>query len=136
VESSLSLIVVDLVLQQLESQTINNLSFKPIFYFKFVDDIALIAPNFYLKDLLDKFNSFHSRLMFTMKVGDDKLLDLTLNFLDLTLIKRNSRLIFNWYQKLTFSGQFLNFQLQLHPFLHKKDMIINLIDRVIFFILS
>jgi len=53
-----------------------------------------------------------------------------LNFLDLTLIKKDGRLIFNWYRKPTFSDRFLNFHSQ-HPFLHKKGTIISLIDRVI-----
>jgi len=53
-----------------------------------------------------------------MELGD------TLNFLDLILIKRYDRLIFNWYQKPTFSGRFLIF-LSQHPFLYKKDTIIS-----------
>jgi len=71
------------------------------------------------------FNSFHPRLKFTLEIGGD-----VLNFLDLTLIKKEGRLIFNWYRKPTFSGRFLNFHSH-HPFLHKKGTIISLIDRVI-----
>jgi len=123
--SPLSPMVADLIMQSLELQTINNLSFVPIFYFRYVDDIALAAPSSYLNNLLTKFNSFHPRLKFTLEVGGD-----VLNFLDLTLIKKEGRLIFNWYRKPTFSGRFLNFHSH-HPFLHKKGTIISLIDRVI-----
>jgi len=121
--SPFSLMVADLIMQSLELQTINNLSFVPIFYFRYVDDIALAAPTFYLNNLLLTFNSFHPRLKFTMEIGGD------VNFLDLTLTKKDGRLIFNWYRKPTFSG-FLNFHSQ-HPFLHKKGTIMSLIDRVI-----
>jgi len=58
-----------------------------------------------------------------MEIGGD------VNFLDLTLTKKDGRLIFNWYRKPTFSG-FLNFHSQ-HPFLHKKGTIMSLIDRII-----
>jgi len=53
-----------------------------------------------------------------------------LNFLDLTLIKINGRLISNWYKKPTFSGRFLNFHSH-HPLTHKRGTILSLIDRVI-----
>jgi len=123
--SPLSPIVADLIMQSLELQTLNNLPFVPIFYFRYVDDIALAAPNFYLNTLLSKFNSFHPRLKFTLEIGGD-----TLNFLDLTIIKKDGRLIFNWYRKPTFSGRFLNFHSH-HPFLHKKGTIISLVDRAL-----
>jgi len=53
-----------------------------------------------------------------------------LNFLDITLIKKDGRLYSNWYCKSTFSSRFLNFHSQ-HPFAHKKGTILSLMDRVI-----
>jgi len=101
--SPLSPIVADLMLQKLEYSVIGELLVKPIFYYRFVDDIALAAPYSSLNDLLHKFNSFHPRLRFTMEVGGDML-----NFLDLTLIKRDGVLIFNWYHtNLLFQVAFL-----------------------------
>jgi len=41
--SPLSPIVADLVLQKLESTILNNLSYKPTFYYKYVDDIVFIS---------------------------------------------------------------------------------------------
>jgi len=123
--SPLSPIVADLIMEQLELHTINNLPFVPIFYYRYVDDIALVAPNSQLNTLLSKFNSYHPRLKFTLEIGGD-----VLNFLDLTIIRREGRLIFNWYRKPTCSGRFLNFHSH-HPFLHKKGTIISLVDRVI-----
>jgi len=57
-----------------------------------------------------------------MEIGGDEL-----NFLDITLIKRNGRLYSNW--KTNFF-RFLNFHSH-HPFSHKKSSILNLIDRVL-----
>jgi len=102
--SPLSPIVADLVLQKLESFTIDFLRVKPSFYYRYVEDIVLAAPIPSLQDLLCAFNSFHPRLSFTMEIGGNNL-----DFLDLTLIKINGRLISNWYEKPTFSGRFLNF---------------------------
>jgi len=123
--SLLSPMIADLVLQSLELQTINKLSFVPIFYFRYVDYIALAAPTSYLNNLFLTFNSFYPKFNFTMEIGGD-----VLNFFRSHINKKNSRLIFNWYRKPTFSSRFLNFYSQ-HPFLHKKGTIISLIDRVI-----
>jgi len=53
-----------------------------------------------------------------------------LNFLDITIIKQNNTLIFDWFRKPTFSGRFLNFNSH-HPFTHKRGTIYSLIDRVL-----
>jgi len=50
--SPLSPIVADLVLQKLESFTIDSLHVKPNFYYRYVDDIVLAAPVSSLQDLL------------------------------------------------------------------------------------
>jgi len=123
--SPLSPIIADLVLQKLETDVLRNLPAKPIFYFRFVDDIALSTTHTSLNDLLSKFNSYHPRLKFTLEIGGN-----TLNFLDLSIIKKDGYLIFDWFQKPTFSGRYLNY-LSQHPFTHKKGTIISLIDRVI-----
>jgi len=67
--SPLSPIVADLTLQELENNILEKLTIKPIFYYRFVDDIALAAPYSALDDLLHTFNLFHPRLRFTMEVG-------------------------------------------------------------------
>jgi len=123
--SPLSPTVADLALQKLETSILGELVIKPKFYYRFVDDIALAAPYTSLDNLLHTFNSFHPRLSFTMEVGGN-----TLNFLDVSLLKRDGYLIFDWFQKPTFSGRFLNYNSQ-HPCTHKKGTIISLIDRVI-----
>jgi len=58
VGSPLSPMVADLVLQQLETHIVYDLPVKPIFYFKYVDDIALAALNSSFNNFMDRFNSF------------------------------------------------------------------------------
>jgi len=77
--------VADLILQSLESSILSDLMNKSIFYYRYVDDIALSVPFFQLNSLLEKFNSFHHRLKFTKEmIGEGD----RLNFLDLTIIKQ------------------------------------------------
>jgi len=89
--SPLSQIVADLVLQNLELHTLDKLSLISPFYVRYVDDIALAAPYNLFNELLDIFNSFHSRLNFTMEIGGPQL-----NFFELTIINKNGFMIFNW----------------------------------------
>jgi len=66
--SPLSPVVADLILQRFESSILNDLTYKPTFYHRYVDDIALSVPFDQLNGLLAKFNSFHRRLKFTMEM--------------------------------------------------------------------
>jgi len=54
-----------------------------------MDDIALAAP-LTLNELLEKFNSFHPRLKFTMEIGGT-----SLYFLELIFINRDGKFIFD-----------------------------------------
>ena len=122
-------IIADIVMQDLEEIAISNLQvFHPLFYYRYVDDIVLAFPSEYIDDTLTIFNSLHTRLQFTMEVGDNRL-----NFLDTTLIIDNKRIIFDTYHKTTFSGRFLNFHSN-HPLCHKRGIIISFVDKI--FLLS
>jgi len=107
--SPLSPIVTDLVLQKLESDILNKFTIKLIFYYRFVDDIALAVPCTCLEDLLHMFNSFHLRLKFTIEIGGN-----TLNFLDLSLIKKDDYLIFNWFQLFLVASLITILNIHLH----------------------
>ncbi|KYM96621.1 hypothetical protein ALC62_12713, partial [Cyphomyrmex costatus] len=70
-------------------------------------------------------NNYHPRLQFTLEVGNNRL-----NFLDVTLIKNNNFIMYDWYQKPTSSGRYLNYFSQ-HHFTHKIGVIVSLVDRVL-----
>jgi len=126
--SPLSLIVANLVLQKFKFQTISKLFIKFLlrWYYDLLRSPFLFLFFLALTIFLTCSISFYPRLRFTMEVGGDEL-----NFLDIILLKRDSRLYSNWFRKPTFSGRFLNFYSQ-HLFAHKKGTILSLIDRVIF----
>ncbi|XP_071647576.1 uncharacterized protein [Temnothorax longispinosus] len=103
--SPLSPIGADIVMQDLEERALELLSFTPPFYERYVDDIAMAIPSTECTHTLEVFNSFHPRLQFTMEVGVDG----RLNFLEITMIRTENRLQFDWFHKSTFSGKYLNF---------------------------
>ncbi|XP_077255641.1 uncharacterized protein LOC143893802 [Temnothorax americanus] len=127
--SPLSPTAVDIVMQDLEASALATLKYTPPFFVRYVDDIALATPSSSLDHTLEVFNSFHPRLQFTVEVGEGG----RLNFLEITMIRRNNRIIFDWFHKPTFSGRYLNFVSQ-HPVCQKRGTVISLIDRV--FLLS
>lgn len=89
--SPLSPIIADIVMQDLEDRALTLLSFIPPFYIRYVDDIALAVPSSLQDQTLNSFNSLHPRFQFTMEKGEDN----KLNFLDITMILNNNRLIFD-----------------------------------------
>ncbi|KYM96692.1 hypothetical protein ALC62_12640 [Cyphomyrmex costatus] len=124
--SPLSLILADLVMRRLESLALLSFNRELPFYYRYVDDVCLAVDSSDINLLLCKFNEFHPRLQFTVEIGGDRL-----EFLDVSMIKRDNRLIFDWFHKPTFSGRFLNF-LSNHPLSQKRGTVFSLADRAFF----
>lgn len=127
--SPLSPIIADLVLQDLKEYALSRLTFTPPFYYRYVDDIATAAPPNQFDALLTVFNSFHERLRFTLEIGDND----RLNFLVVSLIVEDNRIIFDWFHKSTYSGRYLNYHSK-HHITQKRAVAFTLIDRA--FLLS
>ena len=66
--SPISPMLADLVLQVLEEVVFKKLSFKIHAYYRYVDDTFSIIPKNMIKETLEKFNSYHSRLKFTYEL--------------------------------------------------------------------
>ena len=113
----------------LEECCINKLSFSPLFYGRYVDDIFTIIPNDKIDEMLYVFNAYDDRLKFTHETESNE----TLNFLELKLIRNNNRIITDWYHKETYSGRLLNYKSN-HPISQKRAMVFSLVDKV--FLLS
>jgi len=105
---SISSLLADIVLEDLEKHCIKNLAFDIIFYYRYVDDIILCLPDENTIDILNSFNNYHHKLKFTI----EKEIDNQISFLDLKLIKINNSIIIDWYHKETFSGRYVNFYSQ------------------------
>lgn len=73
-----------------------------LFYYRYVDDLCAVVPSFEINSFFECFNSFHSRLQFTLEIGSE-----SLNFLDITITIKDKLLIFDWYP-LTFIFDTIN----------------------------
>jgi len=89
----------------------------------------MAAPSEHTSNIQKVFNSFHSRIQFTIEHENNR----KLSFLDLLLEVVDNKIKIDWFHKKTFSGRFLSF-LSNHPICHKIGTIYNLIDRA--FLLS
>jgi len=118
--SLLSLIIADLVMQDLETKAIAMLGFQLPFYFRYVNDDH-DGNSVWYDFILTIFNSF-PRLQFILEIDGDN----NINFLDVTIINNNSCLELDWYYKLTFSERYLN-HLSIS---HKEGVIMSMLDRV------
>ena len=125
--SPLSPLVSNLVMEDVEKRALLKLSFKPIRYKPYVDDILTIVPTDKIAEFLDVFKSIEQSIKFTFEKEENN----TLNFLELKIIKyRNGSLITNWFKKRTWSGCYLNYESH-HLFSQKIGLIKGLVDRYI-----
>jgi len=86
--SPLFSIISDIVMEDLEERVLNSLQFRISAYFRYVDDVFMIAP----KDKITSLNSFneqHDRLKFTIEYEENH----CLKFLDLLVINKDNTII-------------------------------------------
>jgi len=96
------------------------------FYFRYVDDIIIAAPENKIRFITNKFNNYNDRMKFTLKPMNN-----SISFLDLNIIlEKNRRIIIDWYHKKTFSDRLLSYY-SGHLFCHKIGTLYNLLDRAI-----
>jgi len=88
-ESPLSPIIADLVMQNLEKKDIESIGLELPFYYRYVDDIILSAPNEQVNNILNNFNNIHERLRFTIELKKYR----SINFLDISLILINNMIV-------------------------------------------
>lgn len=79
--SRLTTIIVDLASMQLDTDIIPSLGFSIPIYYRYVDDILLSLPPDKINDTLQKFNSYHKRLKFTLELPTNN----SSNFLDIVI---------------------------------------------------
>ena len=85
----------------------------------------MAVPSSEIHKILTNFNSWHPKLQFTMEVVGNRI-----NFLDLTIIINEKRMLeFDWFHK-PFSGRYLNY-LSTQPSSQKKDVITGMVDRAL-----
>lgn len=121
----LSPILADIVLELLFNNTLKKLNFNPTFLYKYVDDIILAIPETHIQILHTELEKFHKDLKFTIEKENNN----TINFLDMTLIRQNNKIITKWYSKPSASNRMLNYH-SAHPKKMKVNVINSFIRRI------
>ena len=114
-------------LANLENALLNSTepdSFFPVLFLRYVDDCFALFNRLEDADLfLDKLNSLHSMIKFTMERSSD-----CLPFLDVNVKIESESFVTTVYRKATHTGVLLNF-LSVTPTLWKKGMLLCLLNR-------
>lgn len=88
----------------------------PSFHKVYVDDSIFVLNKSKVIDMLDTLNSFTSSIKFTIEWEENS----EINFLNMTLYRRNDHIITNWFRKPYASKRILNYHSS-----HKRSTILN-----------
>lgn len=126
--SSISSVVAQLVLEDLENTVIPSLDFNLPFFYRYVDDCLTAIPKGKEDYILKMFHTYDKKIKFTIETEENN----KINFLDMTIHHHQGKNILEteWYTKKTWSGRYLNYFSQ-HPTSQKKTVIMGLADRAI-----
>jgi len=123
---TLSVNVAGITLNYILDKALQKLTNKPKIIYKYIDDLFLIVKKDDLELTLNTFNSIHQRIKFTIDVEANNIL----NFLDISIIRKDSQLKFKWFKKDSASNRSLNYY-SSHPYHIKINTAKNLLNRAI-----
>ena len=98
------------------------------FWYRYVDDIlaCFIGTKRQLDSLVSSINKLHKNIAFTLEVEQNN----SINFLDLTISKVNSRLSFSIFRKPTYTDMVIH-NTSMHPYTHKLAAFRSYIHRLL-----
>ena len=115
--SPLSLVLANIYMECFEEMALGSTSLKPSMWLRYVDDTFILWPHQEdVQILLDHVNSVRPSIQFTMEKEQDN----KLPFLDVLVTRTEQGFRSSVYRKLTFTGQYLNFNSH-HPYTVKKE---------------
>lgn len=125
-DSLLSLIIADIILQNIEERTIKSIKeIHLLLYRRCMNGKILTAPKTFTNHIKNIFNSYHKRLQFTIENSENN----RINLLNILIIVEDCKIYCN-YKKSTFSGRYFNF-LSHHPIQQKRGTFLCIVDRAI-----
>ena len=77
-----------MVMKDLKLGCLRKLSFSPLFFFQYIDDIITCIPDDQVSSILNVFNSYDVRLQFTHEIESNN----RISFLDILIIRNNDYL--------------------------------------------
>ena len=70
--ASISSVIAQIVMEDLEETTLKKLDFHIPFFYRYVDDCITCVPKNKTNKILTKFNSYHKLLQFTLEIEENK----------------------------------------------------------------
>ena len=106
-------------MDQLETKFLETQTFKPLVWFRYIDDIFFIWTHGEekLKTFMAELNSFNDNIKFTYEYNKD-----SIPFLGLKVISFNGKLITSFYSKPTDCRQYLHYE-SCHPDHTKRSIV-------------
>lgn len=125
----LSPTIADIVLDSLLDDVIkelneNNIQIK--FLTKYVDDLFAVIDKSNEHIILKTLNTYHNKIKFTIEKENNG----ELPYLDMKIIRNESKLKTNWYTKATSSGRMINFN-STQPMKTKINTATNFIEKIL-----
>lgn len=121
--SPISVVIAELVMQNIEAKIFQNDAFDILLWRRYVDDCFVIVRNDQIDPLLSFINSINDNIKFTCELEQNS----KLPFLDLLIMRNNDgSLNFTVYRKPTNSGKYLDFCSYSHHS-HKMSVIRSLV---------
>lgn len=126
--SPLGPILANIFLAYWENKWLANCSdtYKPLFYRRYVDDLFLL---FNTKEEAEQFTDYINKQHRNLNFVPDNEKDNCINFLDISVLRKDGVLVTNIYRKSTFSGVYTNYN-SFMPNNYKKSLIITLVFRL------
>jgi len=123
--SPVSVVLSEITMQYIEQKIQNEAPFRPLFWYRYVDDCITSLEATKHEEFLEYLNSINTNIQFTLELQQEN----KIPFLDIELqIKDDRKLSFSVYRKPTNSGKFLDFD-SYHHTTHKRNVILSLKNR-------
>ena len=123
--SPVSMIIANLVMEELEAKALSTFQNPPKLWKRYVDDTFVITKTNLIPEFLNHINNIVPTIKFTMETENNN----ELVFLDLTITRLNTKSFSSKiYRKPTHSGRYLNFKSD-HPMQHKRAVVDTLFHR-------
>ncbi|XP_045460449.1 uncharacterized protein LOC123670910 [Harmonia axyridis] len=121
----ISSVIAQSVMEHIEQKIMSKYNNKA-FFRRYVDDCLLITTPTSMQHILQDFNGAHTLLQFTIEEEKDR----TLDFLDMTLINRDNKILTKWKNKKQNSDRILDYYSNHHTG-QIRGTIIGYIDRAL-----
>ena len=122
--SPVSVVMANLVMEDIEDRALISFPTPPRFWKRYVDDVFSVVPRKQIARLHQHLNSMESSIQFTLEVENNQCLP----FLDVLVTRCNGSVCTTVYRKPSHTDRYLDFTSH-HPLVHKAAVVRTLLSR-------